>query len=127
MDPTNRHTPKLLGGAAAEPRKRRLPSRPAIDQQGRVRFKHDEVLIARFLALKEEAWRREGLPFHIWLTSLALEILDVTFAMNLGWAKTREQCARLIVYQSIHEPALDPVYHSTLVGPDFFLKAGVAL
>ncbi len=41
-----------------------------------------EDLIARFLALEEEAWRREDLPFHIWLTSPALEILDVTFTMN---------------------------------------------
>ena len=46
--------------------------------------------------------RREGLPFHIWLASAACEILDVTFAMNLGWAKTREECAALIVYQSAH-------------------------
>jgi hypothetical protein len=45
MDPKNRHTPNLLGGAAAEPRKRRLASRPAIDQQGRACFKPDENLI----------------------------------------------------------------------------------
>jgi hypothetical protein len=26
---------------------------------------------------------------HLWLTSPAREILDVTFAMNSGWAKNR--------------------------------------
>jgi hypothetical protein len=90
-----------------------------IEQQGRVRFKHDEDLVARFLALKEDAWLREGLPFHLWLTSPALEILDVTFAMNLGWAKTREDCARLIIYQSLHDYAKEPIYHPTLVGEAF--------
>jgi hypothetical protein len=32
---------------------------------------------------------------------MSIEILDVTFAMNLGWAKTREECVRLVIYQSI--------------------------
>jgi len=91
-----------------------------IEQQGRARFKHDEDLIARFLVLKEEAWRREGLPFHVWLTSPALEIPDVTFAMNLGWAKTREDCAGLIIYQSLHDYAKEPIYLPTLVGGAFF-------
>ena len=36
---------------------------------------------------KLAAWQRKGVPFHIWLTSPACEILDVTFAMNNGWAK----------------------------------------
>ena len=98
-----------------------------IEQQGRAHFKHNEDLIARFLALKEEAWRREGLPFHIWLTSPALEILDVTFAMNLGWAKTREECARLIIYQSIHDSVKEPIYHPTLLGEVIFERIKVVL
>jgi len=96
-----------------------------IEQQGRARFKHDESLIARFLELKEEAWRREGMPFHIWLTSPALEVLDVTFAMNLGWAKTREQCAPLIIYQSTRNTIKEPIYHPTLVGEQFLARIGV--
>jgi hypothetical protein len=96
-----------------------------IEQQGRARFKHDDDLIARFLALKEEAWLREGLPFHVWLTSPALEILDVTFAMNLGWAKSSEECARLIIYQSIHDCTREPIYHPTLVGDRFLAHIGV--
>jgi hypothetical protein len=90
INPTRRQSCTLTG--------RTLPFHLTIgwiEQQGRARFQHDEDLIACFLALKEEAWRRKGLPFHIWLTSPALEIIDVTFAMNLGWAKSREECARL--------------------------------
>jgi len=63
----------------------------------------------------------------LWLTSLACEILDVTFAMNVGWAKNREDCTRLLVYQSAHDPPDDSVYHPTLVGPDFFQKTGGVL
>lgn len=51
----------------------------------------------------------------------------MTFAMNLGWAKSREECADLIVYQSAHEPPGDSIYHPTLVGPDFFHKTGGVL
>jgi len=65
------------------------------EQQGTARFEHDERLVAHFLGLAQEAWHSECLPSRIWLTSPAFEILDVTFAMNLGWAKTREECARL--------------------------------
>jgi hypothetical protein len=75
--------------------------------------------------LKEEAWCREGLPFHIWLTSPALEILDVTFAMNLGWPKSREECARLIIYQSIDDLRREPIYHPTLVSDSFFHRVNV--
>jgi hypothetical protein len=96
-------------------------------RQGKPVFQHDEQLIQHFVEEKSEAWLRNGCPFHLWLTSPACEILDVTFAMNLGWAKTREECANLIFYQSSHDPPGDSVYHPTLVGPDFFHKTGGVL
>ena len=96
-------------------------------RKGKVIFQHDEELIKRFADGKTEAWLREGCPFQLWLTSLACEILDVTFAMNVGWAKTREDCARLLVYQSAQVPPGDSVYHPTLVGTDFFHKTGGVL
>ena len=40
--------------------------------------------------------------------------------MNLGWAKYREECADLIVYQSAHQPPTESIYHPTLVAPEFF-------
>src|SRR5580658_2518927 len=39
-----------------------------MEREGRAHFEHDQNLIARFLAHKEDAWRSEGLPYHIWLT-----------------------------------------------------------
>jgi hypothetical protein len=95
-----------------------------VERQGRACFWHDEELISRLIARKEEAWGRLGLPFHLWLTSPALEILDVTFAMNLGWAKNREECARLIIYQSLKDFPKEPIYHPTLVGDEFFVRIG---
>jgi hypothetical protein len=90
-------------------------------------LQHDEELIQRFVDVKIEAWLRKGRPFQLWLTSLACKVLDVTFAMNIGWAKSRENCARLLVYQSAQEPPGDLIYHPSLVGPDFFHKTGAVL
>jgi hypothetical protein len=98
-----------------------------IERDGKPIYQHDESLIQRFVEGKTEAWLREGCPFHLWLTSPACEILDVTFAMNLGWAKTREECAALVIYHPGQPTARDPIYHPTLVGPDFFHKTGGVL
>jgi hypothetical protein len=92
-------------------------------REGRVIFQHDEDTIRRFLREKSAAWAREGMPYHLWLTSPAYEILDVTFAMNLGWATTPEQCAKLVIYQSAHSPA-ENIYHPMIIGPDFFDRSG---
>jgi hypothetical protein len=96
-------------------------------RKGKSLCQHDERLIQRFIEGNTDAWLEEGCPFHLWLTSPAFEILDVTFAMNLGWAKTKEECADLIVYQSAHDPPTESIYHPTLVGPDFFQKTGGVL
>ena len=96
-------------------------------RDGRPIFPHDEDTIRRFLQEKISAWSREGMPFHLWLTSPACEVLDVTFAMNLGWAQTREQCERLVIYQPAHVPPGKNIYHPMLVGPKFFRATGAML
>jgi hypothetical protein len=98
-----------------------------IVRNGKAIYQHDERLIQRFIEGNTQAWLDEGCPFHLWLTSPAFEILDVTFAMNLGWTKNREECAGLIVYQSAYDPPGESIYHPTLVGPDFFHKTGGVL
>jgi len=98
-----------------------------IVRNGKAIYQHDERLIQRFIAGNTDAWLQEGCPFHLWLTSPACEILDISFAVNLGWAKTQEEYADLIVYQSAHEPPGECVYHPTLVGPDFFHRTGGVL
>jgi hypothetical protein len=94
---------------------------------GRTIFQHDEETYRRFLRDKFAAWSREGMPFHLWLTSPAYEILDVTFAMNLGWAKTREQCETLVIYQPAHTAPGKDVYHPMVIGADFFNQSGATI
>lgn len=53
--------------------------------------------------------------------------VHLTFAMNLGWAKSREECARLIIYQSIHDTGQKPIYHPTLIGEAFFDRINLLL
>ncbi len=98
-----------------------------IEFDGTPRMQHGEALIQRFLTEKLAAWHREGVPFHLWLTSPALEVLDVTFALNLSWAKSAEDCARRVIYQSLDAPPGNPVYHPTLVGDDFFVQSGAII
>ncbi len=98
-----------------------------IELDGKPKFRHGDDLIRRFMTEKLSAWQREGVPFHLWLTSPACEILDVTFAMNLGWAKNRDECARLVIYKSAHSSPGDPLYHPTLVGEDFFRQTGLLI
>jgi hypothetical protein len=98
-----------------------------IEFNGTPRMQHGEELIQRFLTEKWAAWHREGVPFHLWLTSPSLEVLDVTFALNLGWAKSADDCARRVIYQSLDAPCGNPVYHPTLVGDDFFVQSGAII
>jgi hypothetical protein len=94
---------------------------------GRTIFRHDEEAYRRFLREKLAAWSREGMPFHLWFASPAYEVLDVTFAMNLGRAKTREQCEKLVIYQSAHALPVKDVYHPMLIGPEFFNQTGAIM
>ena len=98
-----------------------------IELDGTPRMKHGDEQIQMFLTEKLVAWAREGVPFHLWFTSPALEVLDVTFALNLGQANSAAECARLVVYQSAKAPPGNPAYHPTLVGDDFFVQSGAAV
>jgi hypothetical protein len=86
----------------------------------------NDALIRRYLDDKLVAWQREGVPFHLWLTSPACEVIDVTFAMNLGTSRTRDECARRIIYKTARTAHhLPPTYHPFLVGEDFLYQSGV--
>jgi hypothetical protein len=98
-----------------------------IVREGRPIFQHGAATLRHFMTQKLAAWQREGVPFHIWLTSPACEILDLTFAMNLEWASTREECAQRVIHRSLHEFQADPVYHPTIVGEDFFRQTGLLI
>jgi hypothetical protein len=98
-----------------------------IELDGKPRFQHGEERIRQFLREGMTAWRRDGVPFHVWLTSPAFEVLDVTFAMNNGLAQTQEECARLIIYKSMYGSTDDPIYHPTVVGEESLSQTEVLL
>jgi hypothetical protein len=98
-----------------------------IELDGKAKFQHGDDTIRRFMIEKDVAWQRAGVPFHLWLTSPACEIVDVTFAMNLGWAKSREECASLVIYKSVHSSQGDPIYHPTVIGEDFLMQSGLLI
>ena len=99
-----------------------------VDVKGERYGECSEDTIRRYLADKLVAWQRDGVPFHVWLTSPALEVLDITWAMNLGSAKTREACARRIIYKPLDVPHNNPpTYHPVIVGEDFLYQTGCIL
>jgi hypothetical protein len=69
---------------------------------------------------------RGGGAFHLWLTSPALEVLDITFALNLGWATPPRTEHGGFICQPLHAPRDNPIYHPTL-GDGFFLQSGAAV
>jgi hypothetical protein len=87
-----------------------------------------EYTVQRFLVDKVKAWTREGVPFHVWLTSLACEVVDITWAMSLGVVRTRDVCARRIIYKPLDSPhSSPPTYHPIVVGEDFLYQSGCVL
>jgi len=49
----------------------------------------------------------------------------VTFALNRGRATSREECARLIICQTLHDFPKAPIFHPMLVGDAFFERLGM--
>jgi hypothetical protein len=94
-----------------------------IEPDGTPRLQHGEERITMFLTEKWAAWQREGVPFHLWLTSPALEVLDLTFALNLGWPPPPRTALGGSSTSLFMHPG-HPIYHPTLVGDDFFQQSG---
>ena len=87
-----------------------------------------EYTFQHYLVDKVKAWTRDGVPFHVWLTSPACEVVDVTWAMNLGTVRTREVCARRVIYKPLDSPhSSPPTYHPIVVGEDFLYQSGCVL
>lgn len=99
-----------------------------VDFKGKRYGEFSENIIHRYLTDKQVAWMRDGVLCHVWLTSPALEVLDITWAMNLGFCTTRAQCSRSILYKALNishnEP---PIYHPMIVGEDFLYKTGCVI
>jgi hypothetical protein len=99
-----------------------------VDIKGRRFGECSDSTVRRYLDEKRVAWVRDGVPFHVWLTTPACEVLDINWAMNLGTATTRKQCAERIFYKRPDVPHSDPpTYHPMIVGEDFLFKTGCIL
>jgi hypothetical protein len=94
-----------------------------VDVGGKTYGECSDATIRRYLRDKDLAWQREGVPFRVWLTSPAFEVLDITFAMVTS--QTREQCAKRLIYKPTSTSHLSqPVYHPKVVGVDFLEQTG---
>jgi hypothetical protein len=140
LDYFDRHTPKELMGQTLAINadliyllwhKTHVPFEltfGVVDMKGKRYGECSEDTIRRYLTDKQVAWQRDGVPFHVWLTSPALEVLDITWAMNLGTSETREECARRIIYKPSDVPHNDPpTYHPVIVGEDFLYQTGCVI
>lgn len=99
-----------------------------VEMKGKRYGECSEAIIRRYLNDKLVAWQRDGVPFHVWLTTPACEVLDITWAMNLGTTRTRDECARRIIYKLPDAPHEGPpTYHPVIAGEDFLYRTGCIL
>jgi hypothetical protein len=68
-----------------------------------------------------------GLPMHIWLTSPAFEIIDVSLPAQLAKPIGDANLLRQILYYSNQKTKLSVIYHPTVVGDDFLVRIGAAI
>ena len=97
-----------------------------LDLAGKRYGECSEETIRRFMSDKLVAWQREGVPFRVWLTSPACEVIDVSFAVHPG-SRTRKECARRVIYKSPRTSQGEPIYHPVIVGEDFLYQTGVLI
>lgn len=97
------------------------------DHAGRQPYRHDDAFIEKLV--KEGAGRflTEGLPLHVWLSSPACEVLDVTLPTTLATVTGAKSLSGRVVYLSNQTPASVITYHPTVVGEDFLVKIGAVI
>jgi hypothetical protein len=97
------------------------------DHAGKQPYQHDEAFIEKLLQEGAGKYLTERLPLHVWLTSPACEVLDVTLPTTLAEVTGSRNLAGGVVYLSNRTVAPGIIYHPTVVGGDFLMKIGVAV
>lgn len=97
------------------------------EHDGKRPYEHGEELIARLLKHGLGAFATEGLPLHVWLTSAACEVLDVTLPTTLAEITGQGALGGGVIYLSNQTIAPEIIYHPTVVGEDFLVKIGAAI
>lgn len=98
-----------------------------IELNGRPHYKHDDELLRILLRDGALSFGGSGIPLHMWLTSLACEVLDVSFASTFAAQSGDRDIAGRVMYQPNDNRDPDVVYHPTVVGIDFVDKIGAAV
>jgi hypothetical protein len=98
-----------------------------LELDGRPLFKHDDDFMRTLVRDGALSCGATGLPLHMWLTSLACEVLDVTFASTFAAQTGDKEVAGKAMYQANDNRDPDLIYHPTIVGVDFLDKIGATL
>lgn len=93
------------------------------DYQGTTAFEHDEAFLGRLLQNGVAGFTKQGLPLHVWLTSPAFEIIDVTLPTTLTLVNGSNLVGRAL-YLSGYELKPRVIYHPTVLGEDFLRDIG---
>ena len=95
--------------------------------EGKASYQHGEELRLKLVEEGGAPFLVDGLPFHVWLTSPAFEVIDATLPTILAQVTGNQNLARRVVYLSNQTPNPRVIYHPTIVGDRFLVDIGVAV
>jgi hypothetical protein len=98
-----------------------------IELNGHPAYKHDDDFLRTLIRAGTSGFGVQGVPLHIWLTSLACEVLDTTFTSTLAAETGDTGVAGRLLYQRNDNRDPDLVYHPTVVGVDFLDQIGATI
>jgi hypothetical protein len=94
---------------------------------GQPDYAHGEARLRQLLK-DGRAALKDGVPMHVWLTSPACEILDVTLPTTLGLATGNRDLIGRILYRSNQDRgATNVVHHPAVIGIDFLDRIGATI
>ena len=73
------------------------------------------------------SFRQEGIPLHVWLTSPACEVLDVTLPATIAAISDAAQLLGGIIYISNRHPKPPVACHPTVLGMEFLDRIGATV
>ena len=85
-------------------------------------FYHDESYLKRLISGMDPNEYMEGLHLHFWLTSAAMEIIDISLPYLLPSAIGKEM--NRVIHCRNNEPNPAIIYHPMVVGSEFLEKIG---
>ena len=96
------------------------------EHMGKEAYRHSEELLRTMIRDGFASFQPEGLPLHVWLTSPACEVLDVTLPTTMA-AAGAEELSGGIIYISNRQPEPPVIYHPTVLGVEFLDKIGATV